>query len=137
MNMMLLKQILIQHEGLRLFPYKCTAGKLTIGVGRNLETRGITHDEAIYLLENDIDEVLNACTNLPYWHELDEVRQCVVADMVFNLGFNGFRSFRKLNEALAKQDYMRTAYEMKNSHWYKQVGARGVRLVNAMQTGSF
>lgn len=83
MNMMLLKQILIQHEGLRLFPYKCTAGKLTIGVGRNLETRGITHDEAIYLLENDIDEVLNACTNLPYWHELDEVRQCVVADMVW------------------------------------------------------
>ena len=30
------------HEGERLFPYKCTAGRLTIGVGRNLDDRGIT-----------------------------------------------------------------------------------------------
>jgi hypothetical protein len=31
-----IKAQLIRHEGLRLKPYRCTAGKLTIGIGRNL-----------------------------------------------------------------------------------------------------
>jgi Phage-related lysozyme (muraminidase) len=41
-----LEDQLIDHEGLKLEPYECTAGKLTIGVGRNLEDRGISVDEA-------------------------------------------------------------------------------------------
>jgi lysozyme len=49
---------LIKHEGLRLKPYHCPAGKLTIGVGRNLEDKGITEEEAVMLLENDIQECL-------------------------------------------------------------------------------
>lgn len=44
------EQMLIRHEGLKLKPYQCTAGKLTIGVGRNIEDMGITEDEAIYML---------------------------------------------------------------------------------------
>lgn len=31
-----IKEQLVRHEGLRLRPYRCTAGKLTIGIGRNL-----------------------------------------------------------------------------------------------------
>ena len=42
---------LILHEGLRLKPYRCTAGKLTIGVGRNLETKGLSEEEALFYLE--------------------------------------------------------------------------------------
>ena len=42
------------HEGEKLMPYKCTAGKLTIGVGRNLEARGISKDESDLMLRNDI-----------------------------------------------------------------------------------
>ena len=49
-----LKDMLIRHEGLKLKPYLCTAGKLTIGVGRNIQDRGITYQEAMMLLENDI-----------------------------------------------------------------------------------
>ena len=47
--------LLIRHEGIKLKPYHCTSGKLTIGIGRNLEDRGITKEEAIYLLNNDND----------------------------------------------------------------------------------
>ena len=50
------KAQLVRHEGLRLKPYRCTAGKLTIGVGRNLEDKGISQQEAYELLENDIRE---------------------------------------------------------------------------------
>jgi lysozyme len=56
---------LTTHEGLRLKPYLCPAGKLTIGIGRNLEGKGITKQEAIMLLENDIQECLDDLTDIP------------------------------------------------------------------------
>ncbi len=49
-----IKAQLIRHKGLKLKPYRCTAGKLTIGVGRNLDDCGISQTEAYVLLENDI-----------------------------------------------------------------------------------
>ena len=49
---------LIKHEGLRLTPYRCPAGRLTIGIGRNLEDKGITEKEAVMLLKNDIQECI-------------------------------------------------------------------------------
>ena len=55
MNRQELARQLIVHEGLKLYPYRCSANKLTIGVGRNIEERGIAEDEALYLLNNDID----------------------------------------------------------------------------------
>ena len=51
---MILKDLIIKHEGLRLFPYRCSAGKLSIGVGRNLDDVGITRDEAEFMLDGDI-----------------------------------------------------------------------------------
>jgi lysozyme len=56
---------LTTHEGLRLKPYLCPAGKLTIGIGRNLEGKGITKQEAVMLLENDIQECLDDLTDIP------------------------------------------------------------------------
>ena len=53
-----LAEQLTKHEGLRLKPYHCPAGKLTIGIGRNLEDKGITEKEARMLLENDIQECI-------------------------------------------------------------------------------
>ncbi len=38
-----IKAQLVRHEGLKLKPYRCTAGKLTIGIGRNLDNCGISH----------------------------------------------------------------------------------------------
>ena len=49
-----IKDFIIKHEGLKLKPYICPAGKITIGVGRNIEDNGISEDEAMYLLNNDI-----------------------------------------------------------------------------------
>ena len=49
-----LEEQLIRHEGYRQFPYNCSAGKRTIAIGRNLDDRGISEDEAKYMLRNDI-----------------------------------------------------------------------------------
>jgi lysozyme len=122
-------------EAERLFPYKCSADKLTIGVGRNLDDRGITKDESAFLLNTDIENTLDECRRLDYWNNLDPVRQLIVADMVFNLGFARFKRFVKLNAALAIQDYSLAAHEMKDSRWYTQVGRRAEKLHTAMITG--
>ena len=43
------------HEGVERKPYQCSAGYLTIGVGRNIEERGLSDDEIDYILNNDVN----------------------------------------------------------------------------------
>ena len=124
------------HEGERLKPYRCTAGKLTIGVGRNLEDRGITREEAAYLLANDIAaeerELLRA---LPWVAKLDDVRQRVLLDMAFNLGVVGLLAFKRTLATIQAGDYQRAAAMMLDSKWAGQVGQRAERLSRMMATG--
>ena len=126
---------LILHEGLRLKPYRCTAGKLTIGVGRNLEDKGISHDEAMLLLRNDIAEVTVQLEQFDWFRALGPVRRKVLVDMAFNLGMAGLLGFQKMIEALKQGDYEAAADEMVYSRWYRQVGERGRRLERMMRTG--
>ena len=126
---------LILHEGLRLKPYRCTAGKLTIGVGRNLDDKGISRDEAMILLRNDIAEVTAQLERFDWFRALGPVRRKVLIDMAFNLGMGGLMGFQKMIEALERGDYERAADEMIYSRWYRQVGERGRRLERMMRTG--
>jgi len=130
-----LKKQLIRHEGLELKPYKDSVGKLTIGVGRNLEDRGVTKEEAMYLLENDIAIVLDAAVRLfPRFSAYPESKRLVIADMLFNLGESSFRGFVEMIEAIKQEDWDRAALEMVNSKWFKQVGNRGIDLFNLMKS---
>ena len=90
MNEEMLRQDLIRDEGLRLKPYRCTAGKLSIGIGRNLDDVGISASEAEYMLHNDILNVqIELDRNLPWWRKMSETRQLVLANMAFNMGIQG------------------------------------------------
>ena len=86
-----IKSQLVRHESLRLKPYRCTAGKLTIGVGRNLDDCRISQIEAYTLLDNDIrnceQQLLDEIPVI--YNALDEVRQSVLLNMCFNLGIGG------------------------------------------------
>ena len=124
------------HEGERLKPYRCTAGKLTIGIGRNLEDRGITADESAYLLGNDIDGFYAAIEReLPWVQNLDEVRQRVLLDMAFNLGLAGLLGFKNTLATIKAGDYQKAAAMMLDSKWAGQVGQRAQRLSRMMSTG--
>jgi lysozyme len=124
------------HEGERLKPYRCTAGKLTIGVGRNLEDRGITATESAYLLGNDIDGFYVALQKaLPWVSQLDEVRQRVLLDMAFNLGIQGLLTFKNTLATIKAGDYGKAGPMMLQSKWAEQVGRRAERLSTMMVTG--
>jgi lysozyme len=127
---------LIRHEGLRLKPYRCSAGKLTIGIGRNIEDVGITEEEALVLLGNDISRVITELDrNIPTFSGLDEIRKRVLVDMCFNLGISRLMKFRRMLAALEAFDYAQAAVEMMDSRWAHQVGNRAKRLKHMMKTG--
>jgi lysozyme len=127
----------LQHdEGIRLAPYRCTAGKLTIGIGRNLDDRGITVDEAIYLARNDIEACKRELDKaLSWWRKLDPVRQRVLLNMAFNLGIPKLLKFRNTLAAVDRGQWDKAADGMMNSAWAVQTGQRAVRLAYMMRTG--
>jgi len=130
-----IEEQLILHEGMRLKPYYCTADKLTIGVGRNLEDRGITEQEARMMLRNDIAEIGEWVKRFDWYSKLNNVRKKVIIDMVFNLGKRGFLSFQRTIGHIEEGDYTAAADEMLHSRWAEQVGQRAERLSKMMLTG--
>jgi len=127
-----------RHEGYRRHPYRCTAGKLTIGFGRNLEDKGISEGEAETLLAGDIAEVRKELFRaLPWLNGLPEVRQAVLINMAFNLGVLGLLQFRRMLKAVNQKDYDKAADEMLDSRWAEQVGNRATELAEQMRTGEW
>ena len=131
----LIKQIR-RHEGERLKPYLCTAQKLTIGVGRNLDDRGISKQESKYLLMNDIKAVEDALVvKLPWFDTLDDVRKRVLIDMGFNLGIGGLLGFKDTLRYVSEGKYSQASRSMLMSLWADQVGQRAETLSRMMETG--
>lgn len=127
---------LIRHEGCRLKPYRDSLGILTIGVGRNIQERGITEAEAAYLLGNDIDRCLKELNDTyPWFPKLDVMRQRVWIDLCFNMGITRLKDFKQAAAAMAHLDYATAALELKDSRWYTQVGRRGPYLCEMLRTG--
>ena len=121
-------------EGCKLKPYYCTAGKLTIGVGRNLEDTGITKAEAQFMLEGDIVRLMKELDELfPEWRDLSETRQMVVLNMCFNMGTFGFLNFKRTIAYMRAEKFSEAADEMLRSQWADQVGDRAKRLSDAMR----
>lgn len=120
-----LRELLLKHEGFRQFPYRCTAGKLTIGIGRNLEDNGILLDESLILLENDIQNTERLLLKaFPTYARMNDARKVALLDMAFNMGINRFMTFKKMLAALEAGDWHTAVKKGFNSKWAAQVGNR-------------
>jgi len=117
---------IIKHEGLKLKPYRCPAGKLTIGVGRNIEDNGISRNEAMIMLENDIFRCIDELTTIfgSDFKTYPVKVQTALIDMIFNLGKTRFMKFHHMIKAIKNQDWDRASKEAVNSKWCKDVGNR-------------
>jgi len=125
-----------RDEGVELRPYKCSAGFLTLGVGRNIEERGITMDESDYLLANDIQICEEEAARVFKWYDtLSDVRQRVILNMVFNLGLTKLLNFKKFLAAMEAEDWEEAGKQMLDSRWAKQVGNRADRLEQMIVNG--
>lgn len=120
MNIVDLCIMLERHEGKRTKPYKCSAGKLTVGIGHNLEDSDLPEFIIQGLLAHDIERSIKICEILfPNWRAIPEDKQLVLVNMAFQLGGRGLGKFVKMILAVNMRIWGEAADQMLDSKWFK------------------
>lgn len=127
-------------EGERACVYPDHLGYSTIGVGRLVDDRkpgaGLRPEEIAFLLNNDIDDRIDALTRrLPWFQNLDDARKGVLLNMSFQLGVDGLLGFTNALEMVRQGKYENAAHAMLQSKWAQQTPGRARRMAEQMRTG--
>ena len=134
-NSTLMRQ-LINDEREVPYAYTDSLGYLTIGVGRLIDKRkggGLSHEECMYLLGNDIAIALAACAKLyPQFNSFSQARQDALANMMFNVGYDTMSTFVNAVACINRGDWAGAQAHLIKSKWYTQVGARATRIIAAL-----
>lgn len=148
-------QRLVVNEGIKLKSYRCPAGYVTIGIGRNLDLNPLTQeelayvghncrtffiskDQAFYLCRNDIKRVKEQLDKeLPWWRDLNTDRQFVMIDLCYNMGIKKLLGFQKTLQSIATGYYIKAGEQLLQSLYAKQVGKRARRNAECLQTGVY
>lgn len=135
---MTVEEQIIKYEGFSPVVYRDSMQKWTLGYGRLVDVGGgITRQEALYLLQNDISGVQAALSQLPYFSSLNEPRQAVLINMGFQLGISGLLNFKKTLQFIQASDFNSASKEMLNSTWATQTPVRAKELSEQMRTGNW
>ena len=129
-------------EGVKPQAYQDHLGFWTIGVGRLVDTRkpgsGLRPEEITFLLNNDIDDRINALgRRLPWFLQLDAARQGVLLNMSFQLGVDGLLGFKNTLRLVERGDYAQAADNMLLSKWAGQTPERARRMAEQMRSGQW
>ena len=145
-----LRDMLKKHEGYSSSPYKCPAGKMTIGWGHNIEANIVPRDIEIYLgtykmitpdmaerlLDIDIKLANAACRRIFInFDTFTDARQTALLDFVFNVGEGTVRKFKKTIAAIKSGDWNKAANEMQDSAWFVQVKGRAFEICQMIKEG--
>lgn len=112
---------IIRHEGFCSFPKPDAKGMYEIGYGHDITedqaqhsyATGITAAEAYDILEQDIASIKTECgRTMPWLLGLDDCRQSVIYEMVYQLGLQGVLDFHQMIVAVREQDWQRAADNM-------------------------
>jgi lysozyme len=119
------KDMLIRHEGVVCTLYQCSQSRWTIGAGRNLQDRGITEEEAMYLLDNDIKRVMSQLDEYwTVWRSFPEKAQLCCVDMTFQMGIKGFMGFRRTRALMEMGMWLEASEELLDSKYAIQTPNR-------------
>ena len=133
--------MLKRHEGVETHAFECSEGKVTVGVGRNIDQAGgmgLSDDEIDYLLQNDVERVVKElAAEYPWFSDLDDVRRDAMVDISFNLGATRLRLFKRALAAMETGNYKEAATEFLDSRWAKQVGSRALELTDMISSGEY
>lgn len=140
MNRTSIKERCVRFEGVRFKPYwdccsrglreACTKGpthpgKLTLGCGRNIEDRTISHATVEHWLDEDAEIVESELkTHLPWVYDLSENRQLVFFDLMFNMGWPTFSEFKNFFKHSKAGQWDIAATHLLMSAYARQVGKR-------------
>ena len=133
--------MLKRHEGVESHAYECSEGKITVGVGRNIDSEGgigLSDEEIDFLLRNDIERcIIELSSEYDWFVDLDDIRKDAMVDIAFNLGITRLRLFKRALAAMAEGNYKKAATEFLDSKWAKQVGGRALELTDMISSGEY
>ena len=122
------------NEGRHNKPYKCSEGKLTIGVGHNIEDRGLSDKVIDLLFIEDIQEAYLTAHSLFYrFVSMPQNAQTVFMDMAFQLGKSRLRKFKNMIACANERDWKGVVLEMVDSRWYHQTPNRAKRNIKLIE----
>ena len=132
-------------EGVVMAIYRCSLGHQTFGVGHLiLETdpeygqedgTAVSEERVEQVFSDDFDIMVGECERVygEHWHDFPDEVQEILVNLVFNVGANRAKGFKKSIAALERGDWKTAGDEMEDSLWFKQVGHRSERLVARMR----
>jgi lysozyme len=134
MNVESIKTTLTKHEGLRLHMYQDSVGIWTIGVGHNLEDKGISERVAALMLEDDIEDAITDLErNISFFGELPAAAQEALVNLCFNMGIPRLMQFKKTLAFLKECKWEKAANELLDSRYASQVGYRAVEVAQMIR----
>ena len=143
-------ELITKHEGRRKKPYKCTAGKKTIGIGWNyddnplpvyiaayLKKHGEITDEMInYLLDISVGRAIDDCRTLfPDFDGFSINRQMALTDFVFQLGRKTASTFVNSIAMINTGRWEEAAENMMKSRWATQTPKRAEEVTDLIAAG--
>ena len=139
-----MQSLIVDDEGLRIWPYVDTTGHRTWGVGHNLDAEPVANDvvaalhrAALLQFQHDLDGVLAVASTEPWWSNLNEPRQAAIADMLFNLGTGAVHTFGVFFGYIGAQQWQAAASDLRTTLVYRELPHRYERLATIIETGQW
>lgn len=131
----LLETELERDEGLRAKPYRDTVGKLTIGIGHNLDDKGLSREAISFIFREDIEEVERELDRrMPWWRTMTDARQRAIINMGFNMGVGALAGTPTF-ELIRQGKYAEAGARLQGWKWASQVGQRAQRVIRMIIHG--
>ena len=129
-----IKEMIMANEGTgpiqnnRFMPYQDTVKKWTIGYGRNITDRGISIEEADYLLTADLMDIeVQLDHHISWWKNKPENVQLVLQDLCFNMGIMTLMTFKNTLLLINLGHYKDAADSLQKTKYHKDVPLRALR----------
>jgi len=144
MNVEQLREELKEDEGCKYEIYLDHLGLPTHGIGHLITEwdeeyekpvgTPVSEDRVNNCFQTDVHGTVEECKKLfDNFDDLPEDVQLILCNMMFNMGRPRLSKFKKMNEAIANEDWLEAATQMEDSRWHKQVTNRANRLIKRME----
>lgn len=142
--------MLKHHEGFRRRPYKDSLGYQTIGIGHNIDAKGLPDDIEAFLEANGYitdemidrlldDDIADASADVkrlyPMSYSFSEARRFALVDFLFNVGITTARTFTNTNKAINEERWDDAANGLLASKYARQVGKRAQTIARMLREG--
>lgn len=126
-----LRRHVLEFEKLRLKPEHDEDGALIIGLGRRLDDKGISSDEAYVMLSNDFEAAHVDMIDIfehSFYSFPDNIK-LVLMDLRLSLGSKEFRRLGGITSAARRRQWGLILREIVNLPWYKKNCLRATALI--------